>query len=493
MKRLPRQNILYKNIYHALCSRIFEGEFPGGTRLPSLYELAQSYNVSPVVIREVFLLMQEIGLIHVFRGKEAMVLYNADNLASRRNFDAWLAGRRYTLSEVYRLVAQLSSTSAAFGASLCDASTLVRLDEIAARATQADLPVNRRALALAEYYFVLIQPLHNDRLEDLMRACDSVTSIAVLLAAQDTAVQAEFTDRLCRYLTTLHSHVRSGRHDEITALVATYAYETRAQMLHEIDRLTAGLPTDNTLLFDWAISGNENLYTEIANDLILRISTGEFFDGEFLPSELRLQKEYETSSKTIRNALIALNDCGIVRTINGLGTRVTYLTPAEDATALPIANPQEAYTLFNAMQLIMLNTKNLVYAAFESLTEADIQITRERVERLLTATGNRFYSYVGILMNVAVQNCPYELTRRIFRQFHTWLFLLCHKRQFFDDVFQNHLEKSTPFISGALLALDARNADGYRHNLDAILGLVAKSTLQICELSGLHCEVTLPF
>ncbi len=488
---MPRQNLLYNNVYHALCARIFTGEFPPGSRLPSMYDLAQSYNASPDAIRATFKMMQDIGLIHVFRGKEASVLYDADNPASQRAFHEWLANRSYTLSEVYNLTAQMASTTAAFGASRIDEAGLAKLDEIARRVETPGLPINRLALSLVDYYFTLVQPLHNDRLEDLMRACDAALSSAMLLAAQDSALGARLADMLRQIILELHGYVHGGAYDQIASQIPRCAYEIRNFIFGHIDALTDGLPAENGLHFDWTVSSNEDLYSEIANDLIFRICTGEFLDGDYLPSELKLQKEYATSSKSIRNALLALNDCGIVRTVNGLGTLVTYLSPTLDPDP-PAANPQKAYLFFNALQLIMLNMPDLVQAAFIGLTDQEIQLTHARVKRLLDSKDCRFYSYVGILLNIPIQNSPHELTRQIFRQLQTLLFLLCHKRQYFADIFLTHLDQSMPFITGALDALQARDAGEYSRNLHEILKLVAQSTLQLCAASGLHCDVVLP-
>ncbi len=489
---MPRQNLLYKNIYHALCSRIFSGEFPPGKRLPSMNELAQQYNVSIITIRATFKMLQEIGLIRVSRGKEAMVIYDAGDPESGRSFLQWLAGRKYTLSEVYQLAARLAGGTAAYGASHAGPAEHTQLAEIARKAASDDLPVNRLALSLAEYYFILIRPLHNDLLEDLMRACDRFLAISILLVAQDSDMREEFQLRVRSFIIKLHGLVCAGKYQEIDRDFVDYAMQMREFILEHLQKLTARYEVADELHFDWTISGNENLYTEIANDLILRISTGEFFDGDYLPSEQKLQKEYGTSSKTIRSALVALNECDIVHTINGVGTVVTYLSPS-DPPGQPITDPNEAYILFYSLQLVMLGSAGLVREAFRNLCDEEIRITRERVERLLAAPGKQFYSYLGIFMDVAVQSCPSELTRRIYRQFHTRLFLLCHKRKHFEEIFADHLERSMPHINDALQALQARDAERYIQALHQILSLVGQSTLRICEASGLHCDVLLPY
>ncbi len=490
-KEVPRQNLLYKNIYHALCSRIFSGEFPPGKRLPAMDELAQTYGVPVLTIRATYRLLQEIGLIRVSRGKDAVVVYGTDDPESKRRFLEWLAGRARTLSEVGLLAARLAADTAAFGASQCGENELARLAEIAAAAQDPALPVNRLAFALAEFYFVLIRPLHNDLLEDLMRACDRTLAAGVLLAAQDERLCAQYTGCLRAFLRQAQACVAAHSGQALTGALRTFADELRGLMMTRVLRITEGCPMPDALHFSWAISGDEGLYSEIASDLILRISSGEFLDGAYLPCEQKLQREYAASSKTIRSALIALNECGVVRTVNGVGTAVTYLSPAGSAGSAAL-DPQEAHIFFHALQLLMLGAAALVRDAFVRLTDPQIAATRARIERLLAAPDRRFYSYAGILLHIVIEGCPQELTRRVYGQLNTRLLLFCRRRREYEAAFGGHFEQSMPFIAGALVALDARDAGAYLESLQAILRLTAQSTRQICAAARLRCEVPLP-
>ncbi|MDE9363992.1 winged helix-turn-helix domain-containing protein [Luteipulveratus sp. YIM 133132] len=75
-------------------------------------------------------------------------------------------------------------------------------------------------------------------------------------------------------------------------------------------------------------------YREIADDLTRRIVAGEWRIGDRLPSIADLQDHYEVGAlNTIRSALGRLADEGLVRTTHGIGTFVTGLPVAGDATA----------------------------------------------------------------------------------------------------------------------------------------------------------------
>ena len=74
-------------------------------------------------------------------------------------------------------------------------------------------------------------------------------------------------------------------------------------------------------------------YREIASDLRSRLAAGEYAAGRLLPSEATLSAEYSASRVTIRKALEALRDEGLVGSRQGFGWFV-----AGDAVRQPLAH-----------------------------------------------------------------------------------------------------------------------------------------------------------
>jgi len=64
------------------------------------------------------------------------------------------------------------------------------------------------------------------------------------------------------------------------------------------------------------------LYQQIADDLRSKIESGELPSGEQIPTEVDLQKIYQASRNTIRDAIKRLVSLGIVQTRAGQGTFV---------------------------------------------------------------------------------------------------------------------------------------------------------------------------
>jgi GntR family transcriptional regulator len=77
------------------------------------------------------------------------------------------------------------------------------------------------------------------------------------------------------------------------------------------------------------------LYQRIAEELRLKIETGELRPGELVPPESQLTLEYEASRNTIREAIRWLKDLGLVDTQPGRGTTVIERPKPFEITLTP--------------------------------------------------------------------------------------------------------------------------------------------------------------
>ena len=70
----------------------------------------------------------------------------------------------------------------------------------------------------------------------------------------------------------------------------------------------------------WAVArGQTYRYQSIADALRVRLTAGEFPAGRLLPSEAELSGSYDASRVTVRKALEALRDEGLVDSRQGFG------------------------------------------------------------------------------------------------------------------------------------------------------------------------------
>jgi GntR family transcriptional regulator len=90
------------------------------------------------------------------------------------------------------------------------------------------------------------------------------------------------------------------------------------------------------------------MYQQIADDLRIKIETGELAPGAQLPTELELRERYEASRNTIRDAIKRLTSLGLVETKPGQGTFVVqtidpFVTILTDSSKGGIVGGSVAY------------------------------------------------------------------------------------------------------------------------------------------------------
>ena len=68
------KKLLYKSVYDKLYKMIIDGEYPLNTKLPSEPELAKSFGVSRMTLRQALALLQDDGLVKNIRGKGNFII-----------------------------------------------------------------------------------------------------------------------------------------------------------------------------------------------------------------------------------------------------------------------------------------------------------------------------------------------------------------------------------------------------------------------------------
>lgn len=76
------------------------------------------------------------------------------------------------------------------------------------------------------------------------------------------------------------------------------------------------------------------LYVQLKDTLFEKILSGQMPDGALLPTEMALVEEYRLSRVTVRKALEELKNEGIVKSVQGRGTIVSYLKSASSSGEL---------------------------------------------------------------------------------------------------------------------------------------------------------------
>ena len=113
-------------------------------------------------------------------------------------------------------------------------------------------------------------------------------------------------------------------------------------------------------------SGGRKLYQQAAAAIAALIQRGDYRPGQRIPSERELAEEHNVSRPTIREALIALEVTGLIRSRHGSGIFVVDSPPAG---ALSLSLDIGAFELTEARRLFEGETAAL---AALSITDADL-------------------------------------------------------------------------------------------------------------------------
>ncbi|MDQ0917029.1 GntR family transcriptional regulator [Paenibacillus sp. V4I5] len=181
------------------------------------------------------------------------------------------------------------------------------------------------------------------------------------------------------------------------------------------------------------------LYKQIQQSIKEKITSGELRSGDRVPSEQEIMEAYRVSKITVKNALIALADEGLVIRIQGKGTFVSPNLLSSNANK-PIA-PQGPAGNFIGLVIPTMKTKviqklvdNIEYFLKEAGYQLLLHITREssleesRAIRNLTDAGVKGIivfptedeKYSETLLRLSLDNYPFVFIDRFLRNIDTY-------------------------------------------------------------------------
>src|ERR1041384_5905052 len=90
LKRDQRVIPLYYQVQHTITQRIYRGDYPRGTQLPSESELSRELGVSRVTVREALRVLAQEHTLVKCKGRGTLVADNPSVAQPSRNFTGYL-------------------------------------------------------------------------------------------------------------------------------------------------------------------------------------------------------------------------------------------------------------------------------------------------------------------------------------------------------------------------------------------------------------------
>ncbi|MFR6488465.1 MAG: GntR family transcriptional regulator [Clostridium sp.] len=112
---------------------------------------------------------------------------------------------------------------------------------------------------------------------------------------------------------------------------------------------------------------HDYVYTIVFRDIIRGIASRAYCDQQLLPPIEQLSKTYHVSYATIRKVLKQLNDIGLAKTYNGLGTRIQLHNGTAQACVKDSTMIRDALQFMGAIQFITMTIARCSLEYFEQL------------------------------------------------------------------------------------------------------------------------------
>ena len=402
---MPHENSQEQTIYRNLAGRIQLGFYANGERFPSVQDVARRYQVSYCPAQRALKMLEKDGLVALCRGKETVVL--------AKPFD------NYLTSEVfYARAASLIDLNN----SLELLSPAVYFNGLSHMAHPPFHEDNGRAQQGKRLYVLFsksLQALGSRTVMSLFYDIGAFVQSAYLdiLYAQRGREEAEaIMGQLVETSLQSLGDCRAGGYrqarERLDSLGKHFFYELNAFLAEAIKTADIRQP----ITFHWEPHKGRTRHCDvIAIDLLCKINQGIHPVGSPLPGCAELADVYHVSPITIRRTIQLMNKLGVVKTVNGVGTRVVGAGDSSIPYKLKDLMLDDNLRFFlEALQLLTITCKPVIAYAFPHFSPAARQ-TVARAVRKDDEHAARVSTISGTLQAV-VHCCPLAAIRQIYEE-----------------------------------------------------------------------------
>lgn len=413
------QNLLSDVIYENIITWIYSGNLQKGDSLPTLEKLCTQYNTGRNTIRTVLKRLSDSGYISVSRGKPSILLFD---FAHCEQFDGYytdLCARKTALLNTMDLFNLGISEFYRYCIPLQTPETLHSLKEIQYNLTEeADSAAQKFPSILRQANRILYSPLKNELLDDLLSFIHQYIGFPLPSYIQQSKEYTDLIHQFCDLLDTIGYALEQPQSKPLTLAKAKAFYTAYTTVL---TRFLNSLKSGTVNKLPWYLRPYQHYsYIYVVYSILLRISTQVTHLGEFLPSYGTLADEYNVSVKTVEKSIGFLNECGILKTINGVGSKVAdpIIPHINDMATLPFGE-NLATVYLCTIQLAILISIPLLSEALQYLSADQL---KELGQTYRTDRSNSFFSIFSSL----IEAIPNSALHHIFQQLsHCFIWSLC--------------------------------------------------------------------
>lgn len=300
-------------IYELLAAQIEFGTYRYKDRLPKMEEVSQWFSVALGTVKAAYRQLKEKGYITTIRGTGAIVAVQFGDEELERNIQTYFSLRKDAVMDLSHAFGPLFSYAQWYGLKNAKAEQLDELEHLCAQTKIL------RPYVLAQHIRLIYGSLNNELLLKMIWQAYLFFQ-APFLSLPSNLVAFEDSDgplldmiRLCRQKDWDGLWERVASCQEQIASATEWFYANRVIIE----------PPGEPIPFCWNIyqSPSQRCYS-VAINILKGFRLGIFKRDDFLPTPTEMAEYMQVSTITVRRTLTLLNQLGVTRSINGVGTKV---------------------------------------------------------------------------------------------------------------------------------------------------------------------------
>lgn len=341
---------LYRMIYNKIVNRILVGFYPKGYQLPSAQKIHAQAEIGYTSIRRAMRLLQEEGFIFSEARKAPVVIFDAANPQCRKLRHQIFLSRCQAHLDCYRAIPCLVPGLVSLGMRADNLELVTRLEEICNCSPSEFQSKNDLLKLIYTWQEILVSQSQNSLAQDIFLQIRGFDDLRFLEKSSEDLLQGEAQTviQALRHWTDL---LRRRSVEDLYILQNIFCRQACSDLEREFQPFfnEPEMKTISPVEFRWYIQQSPTpLYKKIAYDLLRQAYGNQFDAGDYFPPENALIEQYQVAAVTIRGALAFLNNLGIAKTRNGIGTLFTGVCTNLEETSGYIRESLESLSILSA-------------------------------------------------------------------------------------------------------------------------------------------------
>lgn len=351
-------------IYHLLLNQIKMGNYQNGERFPTVKEIADHFNVSYCPAQIALKALENDGYVRLSKGRTAEVIWQPnDDIVETSSFE----GRMEVLEDLYESLCYLLPLFILQGLSLMEKEQLNKLKERLAEDQEA------LSFILYDSFERTLRPMRNQMLMYLFNDIDAFVGTAMLdrvkylYKGQENAA----LEKIKEYFMNAVECVQKQDCKNAFAQFSLLCGHIKSFFTIDSELSQPSASVSPVEAFAWEPQkGRKRYCDDIAMDLVCKINQGVYLVGDYLPKGPVLADTYHVSAITMRRTIAILNELGVVKNINGVGTKVTF--PGDRSILYKLKDmtlDRNLIQFLEALQILAITGESVAFNAFSFFNE----------------------------------------------------------------------------------------------------------------------------